>query len=118
MLNSPEFTEEIVSIAINTEPVISDSVVQNSLSSFPDKALEILSGAIKALPQQVSSFVNDAIALFPTKGEAVVEMAVSNSADIEERRIVASEVSAGLQERTAKEAPIASGANKALLVKE
>ncbi len=111
-MNDPADVENIVRVAIQTEPVVSDAVVSNTMSSYPEKLIDILTGAIKAMPENVANFVLNAINFSSStnNSEAMVTRAVNNSEAKHDKLIVESAMKAGLSQKSAIDAAIAGGA--------
>lgn len=95
---SPADFDDILRVAVMTEPNSADKIVQLMAKSYPEKIAEILSNTIKHVPLVGEYIVDALLAIFPNKAEEVVSVAVRESSLQREQiqRIISTALDAGV----------------------
>ena len=110
-VSTPEELDEIVRVAVLTQPDAADSIVQTLSQEHPNKIVDIMTSALNAVPF-VGEYVVDALlAVFPSEAETVVETAVRESARQREQvmRILNTAQHAGVSQDKLKEYAMSAG---------
>ena len=103
--------DEIVRVAVLTQPDAADSIVQTLSQEHPNKIVEIMTSALNAVPF-VGEYVVDALlAVFPNEAQTVVETAVRESSHQREQviRILSTAQHAGVSQDKLKEYAMSAG---------
>ena len=106
-----EELDEIVRVAVLTQPDAADSIVQTLSQEHPNKIVEIMTSALNAVPF-VGEYVVDALlAVFPNEAQTVVETAVRESSHQREQviRILSTAQHAGVSQDKLKEYAMSAG---------
>lgn len=110
---TPEELEDIVRVAVVTEPDSADRIVQTLAKSYPEKIKDIVRISVGAVPFVGEYIVDALLAVFPGKAEEVVTTALeeSNSQRDYAQKIMASAMSAGVNDKQLQDYVAKSGSN-------
>jgi hypothetical protein len=109
---SPEKINEIVRIAVITEPESADYIVQSLAKEHPSKIVEILQTAIGAVPFVGEYVVEALLAVFPNDAEIVITTAIRESGQEREyvKRIIKTAQNCGVDLEKLQRYAISGGA--------